>query len=141
MAAACQRSVGLASAKSAPTVRKLALVVAVVAVATKLLAEDRCVDDVPDVALGWTAVEALLWVAACESAGPVVSIVVAMTASAAMPLRRMERVGRVGMVWFFEATGWRWEHFTFRSRLLLFDVTSMCIDAKQRFHVMVLSRR
>jgi len=41
-------------------VRKLALVLAVLAVATRRLAEDCCVDEVPDVPLARTTVDALL---------------------------------------------------------------------------------
>jgi hypothetical protein len=47
-------------ATAAPKVLKLALVLAVLAVATRRLAEDCCVDEVPDVPLARTSVETLL---------------------------------------------------------------------------------
>jgi hypothetical protein len=97
-----QRPAALASATSAPTVRKLALVVAVVAVAANVRAGDCVVDDVPEVALASTAVDALVGVAAFDSK-VLVSIEVPTMASAAKPLSRMGFVGRVNMVWFFVA--------------------------------------
>jgi hypothetical protein len=86
----------LASATAVPTARKLALVVAVVAVAAKVCAGDWKVVDVPEVALASTAVDALALVVTVDSKA-LVSIDVPTMASAARPLSGMWRVGRVGM--------------------------------------------
>jgi hypothetical protein len=56
----CQRPARLASATAVPAVRKLALVLAVLAVATRRLGEDCSVDEVLDVPLARTIVDALL---------------------------------------------------------------------------------